>query len=136
MLTRKQMWRRVRPGGSRFAEPSPTPTPAPPPRRSISKDSLKDSLCGDRRTPAPINSLSIGDSILHLLGTSTAAPSSEDSSEEQHEAGVDDDDSDAVSPKAVSFKSQVRVVLVPCRRELHSLNKQLWWGADDYLDFR
>lgn len=135
MLTRKQIWRRVRPGGGRFVDPTPTPTPTPPPRSAF----------WERQTPsAPIDSLRVGDSLLQLLGKS-AARGTEDSSEEetQNEAPVDEAERDqataaavAVSPKTVSFKSQVRVVLVPCRRELHSLNAQLWWGADDYGDFR
>lgn len=126
------MWRRVRQGGARFAEPPTTAPAPPPPRRSRCKDAT---ICADRPSPAgPIDSLSIGDSLLHLLGSVSSAPGNE----EMHENTDDDDDKDeeATSPKTVSFKSQVRVVLVPCRRELHSLNAQLWWGADDYVDFR
>lgn len=124
------------------------PSPPPPSRKSSAgtaggKDSA---LCARRASPAsPINSLSIGDSLLRLLGTSAAA-ATEDSGDENENteeatAASSSDDAEAGeqaggSPKTVSFKSQVRVVLVPCRRELHSLNGQLWWGADDYVDFR
>lgn len=132
MLTRKQMWRRVRPG--RFAEP--TPLPPPPPHRTSSKDTA---LCALRPSPAsPINPLSIVDSLLHLLGNSSAASGSDDSGEEHQnpEEAADISEEEAKRSKSVSFKSQVRVVLVPCRRELHSLNAQLWWAQDDYVDFR
>ena len=38
--------------------------------------------------------------------------------------------------RKISFNYVVRVVLVPCTKELRPLKEQLWWGADDYLDFR
>lgn len=112
------------------------PTPIPPPRRSSGSGGNDPALCARRPSPAaPIDSLRIGDSLLHLLGTSATAPSSEDSGDTEA-ADRDSEGEQAGSPKTVSFKSQVRVVLVPCRRELYSLNAQLWWGADDYVDFR
>lgn len=129
MLTRKQRWRRVR--GGRFVEPVLASTGCVQPFAS-------QSACPMGRPPHPIDSLSIGDSLLRLLGSSPA----------ETDDGLDAPGSaaaaaaTAVSPSRdvqigkVRFNHQVRVVLVPSRTELEGLKEDLWWGEDDYFQFR
>lgn len=57
-------------------------------------------------------------------------------SEEPLVPAANRDDAERSRGRKVTFNYVVRVVLVPCIKELRSLNEQLWWGADDYLDFR
>eukprot|EP00752_Nemacystus_decipiens_P012176 g10794.t1 len=38
--------------------------------------------------------------------------------------------------RKITFNYVVRVVLVPCSKELRPLSEHLWWGTDDYVDFR
>lgn len=129
MLTRKQRWRRVHHQRS-FVEPSPPPAM---PRANT------DGCPGATRPrpaciPHPIDALSLGDSLLRLVGTpSSTSPVSPTSpspcpSPQPVEA--------APPTKSVCFHHQVRVILVPSRKELRNLQLQLWWGADDYLHFR
>lgn len=87
---------------------------------------------GRQRRPNPIDSLSIGDSLLHLLGSSVAGSKP---SEAAHEIDFTAAESLA-KKKQVHFNHQVRVVLVPCRTELGGLKADIWWGEDDYLVFR
>lgn len=90
MLTRKQMWRRVRGPGR---------------------------LAGER--------------------FGCAAPPGEPLSETPQQARPASSDDNAESRgRKVSFSFQVRVVLVPCTRDLRPLSAQLWWDAEDYSDFR
>lgn len=82
------------------------------------------------RLPHPIDSLAIGDSLLHLLGSAAGA-------------GNDRRMEDAEPPppprsnvRNVRFNHQVRVVLVPSRTELKNLKADMWWGEEDYYEFR
>ena len=126
MLTRKQRWRRVR-GGGRFVDACSSPSP--------SRDS---GLAGRQRRPHPIDALSIGDSLLHLLGSSPAGGKTSEAAHESDYAAAESAAKKKQAPSSgrVHFNHQVRVVLVPCRTELGGLKADIWWGEDDYLDFR
>lgn len=80
----------------------------------------------------PLDPLAVGDSLLHLLGSSTKAKdgaeakSSSPGSEKGHSR----------RHGRVHFNHQVRVVLVPARSELKMLKADIWWGEEDYFSFR
>ena len=68
----------------------------------------------------------------------TATPSAEPKATAAPEAPPSDASSDTADGRCrkVMFNYVVKVFLVPCTKELRPLKEQLWWGADDYLDFR
>ncbi|CBN80151.1 expressed unknown protein [Ectocarpus siliculosus] len=140
MLTRKQQWRRVR-----------------GPRSSVETHQLADR--GGRKTcpraarvpdalahPRAINSLSIDDSLLRLVAT--GRPAASDEEDEPAAAAAPAVPSSSVRRPVVDeigairvgsnvrFNHQVRVVLVPSRKELRPLIEELWWGTNDYVEFR
>lgn len=105
--------------------------------------------------PRAINSLSIDDSLLRLGATGRPAASDEEDELAASAAAavapaiappvvpssavrppkVDEKDAICVGSN-VRFNHQVRVVLVPSRKELRPLIEELWWGTNDYLEFR
>lgn len=111
----------------------------------FSSSSEASSTCSIGRPPHPIDSLSIGDSLLQLLGSSAAggrssgSASTEDTSPVSSDAGTT---AVSASPARdaqlgrVRFNHQVRVVLVPSRKELDHLKGDMWWGEEDYMQFR
>eukprot|EP00903_Cladosiphon_okamuranus_P007727 g7487.t1 len=66
----------------------------------------------------------------------STAPSAEPKAPEAPEAPSANTDTAQSRGRKITFNYVVRVVLVPCTKDLRPLNPQLWWGADDYLDFR
>ncbi|CAN0043915.1 unnamed protein product, partial [Scytosiphon promiscuus] len=127
MLTRKQRWRRIQHQRS-FVEPS---APAPATRLNIDGCMGATSPRPPCR-PHPIDALSVGDSLRQLVRSSTPSSSSSCTPPPPPAPPVED----TPATKSVCFHHQVRVILVPCRRELRALQLQLWWGADDYQHFR
>ncbi|CAM9931664.1 unnamed protein product [Ectocarpus sp. 6 AP-2014] len=145
MLTRKQQWRRVR-----------------GPRSSVETHQLADRGGGKTRPraarvpdalahPRAINSLSIDDSLLRLVAT--GRPAASDGEEKPAAAATTAAAAPAVPSSSVRprtaneigaicvgsnvrFNHQVRVVLVPSRKELRPLIEELWWGTNDYVEFR
>lgn len=131
MLTNKQLCRRIcgaqRLGrglvvSTRFDEHGATPTPL---RRS-------QLVWPPNMMRPPLDSLVIGDSLLHLKCTS-GQPSQKNgrtcASVNQHK------DRSRVQGR-VYFNFQVRVVLVPSRSELDRFKADIWWGEEDYISFR
>lgn len=79
------------------------------------------------RPPHPLDSLAIGDSLLHLLVSSAGSGSGR---------RVEEAEPPAPPRSSVRFNHQVRVVLVPSRTELKNFKADMWWGEEDYFEFR
>ncbi|CAM9395692.1 unnamed protein product [Ectocarpus sp. 8 AP-2014] len=146
MLTRKQQWRRVR-GPRSFVETHQLAD------RGGGKTCSRAAGMPDALAhPRAINSLSIDDSLLRLVATGRPATSDEEDEPAAAAAAsttaapavpsssvrppkVDEIDAICVGSN-VRFNHQVRVVLVPSRKELRPLIEELWWGTNDYVEFR
>lgn len=124
MLTHKQKWRKVR----RASRKSTLAT---------SNDSAADVATGGG-VPNPINSLSIGDSLLQLLGVKARSCDEERTPSKDAKAirGGAHCPVGTYSIGKVSFNQRVRVVLIPTRLELASIKADLWWEDQDYANFR
>lgn len=131
MLTNKQRYRRIcgaqlvgrslgLPIGSNGYGTSPTP--------------LRRSQLGwppNMMRPS-LDSLTIGDSLLHLKCNSGQRSQENDNTC----ASMSQQKSRPRVQGRVHFNFQVRVVLVPSRSELDRLKADIWWGEKDYISFR
>ena len=57
-------------------------------------------------------------------------------SQRSAKAAASTDKDDENRGRKVAFSYRVTVVLVPSTDDLRPFSAQLWWGAEDYLDFR
>lgn len=135
MISRKQRWRRVC-RGTRAAATSEATTAVA--AAAAGGGGIKN----NSGPPHPINSLSIDDSLTQRRGTSVTSEASEDGGDAtatvkgpSTSTKIKNKDASGLT-RRVRFDHRVRVILVPCARELRNLGAQLWWGPDDYLNFR
>ncbi|CAM9756315.1 unnamed protein product [Ectocarpus sp. 13 AM-2016] len=145
MLTRKQQWRRVRGprssvethqlagrGGGKTCQRAAGVPCAPAHPRAINSLSIDDSL-RLVATGRPATSDEGDEPTAAATAAAAAAPAVPSSS--VRPPRVDERDAICVGSN-VRFNHQVRVVLVPSRKELRPLMEELWWGTNDYVEFR
>ncbi|CAM9322802.1 unnamed protein product [Pylaiella littoralis] len=130
MLTRGQRWRRVPVHwGKRAGCTSSTTTAAASEGEGIKSNSSP---------PHPADPLlGVDEDSTRQLGTSIPSKYSDygDATATVERPSTRKNE-DGPGGNRVRFNHQVRVILVPCVRELQDLSAQLWWGEDDYLNFR
>ncbi|CAM9992402.1 unnamed protein product, partial [Discosporangium mesarthrocarpum] len=122
MLTRKQMWRRVR---------------TPSPRKGGQGFNALPPM-DQNQSPATLNALGIHDSLLRLFNKDAGVQRCSDSEENQGDRGSPGNTTSRETPGAgtVRFNQSVKVVLVPSRKDYHTLQADIWWQEEDYRGFR
>lgn len=132
--TRKQRWRRVRRTKRATTETQPPETTPAAACGGGIKNSTASSLNTDTVGPLQQRYTSVPSKDSKGCGDATATTSSNAVG-----ASVKSPSTKKIkdaSGTRVRFNHQVRVILVPCARELRDLSTQLWWGPGDYLNFR